>query len=65
METAELIDNYQTITGSTPAQRKYLYRLGRSKWFVRTYADTRVRAARAIETALEERRILKGSYENR
>jgi hypothetical protein len=51
----ELAADLATATASTSSQRQLLYKLGRSRSFVKNYASTRIAAGVAINTALAER----------
>jgi hypothetical protein len=60
METApldltELNADYAVATASTTAQRAALYRLGKSRSWVKRFAARRDDAARAIDAGLKER----------
>lgn len=52
----EITQELDRIEAATPAQRRHLYALGRSRHFVSKYCKTKAAADRAIRQARQERR---------
>lgn len=54
----ELTTEAARLAGSTERQRRALFRMGKSRWYVRQFAGTKSAASRAIAAALRERQEL-------
>jgi len=59
LDLQELEIEAERLTASTARQRHALYRLGKSRSFVKKYADTKTTAAKLIQRGIEEMTELK------